>query len=167
MTNEQAKIMWGYKKDALIENDTWENSIVNPAIPQDDMKLMHAFYGIHEAIEKLSPEQLKEFISFRFRFLQEEVNEGLKAIDEKDGDGIVDSIIDLVVVAVGTLDLLGVDFKTAWNSVLSANMNKKVGIKASRPNPLSLPDLIKPEDWQAPCHKDNLGVIQDALNHTA
>jgi len=166
MTIEQAQIKWGYKKEAFIRNDEYENRIINPGVVQDDMNLMHSYYGIHQAMEKLSPEQLKEFISFRFRFLQEEVTEGFKAIDDKDGDGVVDSIIDLVVVAVGTLDLLGVDFRTAWNKVLIANMNKKVGIKASRPNPLSLPDLIKEFGWQAPCHKDNLGVIQTALNHT-
>ena len=38
-------------------------------------------------------------------------------------------------------------------------MNKQVGIKESRPNPLGLPDLIKPEGWTAPSHKDNVGLL--------
>jgi hypothetical protein len=38
-------------------------------------------------------------------------------------------------------------------------MNKEVGIKASRPNPLGLPDLIKPEGWVAPVHSDNVGML--------
>lgn len=158
MTNEQAITKWARRQ--LNSEFGW----TNPVSVSDDMNMMHAYYDIHKAMEKLTPEQLKEFLSFRFRFLQEEVNEGFKAIDEKDADGYVDSIVDLVVVAVGTLDLLGVDFDDAWKAVLKANMNKTVGIKVSRPNPLSLPDLIKPENWQAPCHKNNLGIIQMALD---
>ena len=39
-------------------------------------------------------------------------------------------------------------------------MEKEVGIKASRPNPLGLPDLIKPEGWTAPSHADNTGTLK-------
>jgi len=38
-------------------------------------------------------------------------------------------------------------------------MSKEVGIKASRPNPLGLPDLVKPEGWQAPSHEGNHGLV--------
>jgi hypothetical protein len=130
-----------------------------PASVSADMNYMHAHYGVHEAMKKLSREQLLEFLGFRFRFLQEEVNEGFKAIEEKDAEGYVDSLIDLVVVAVGTLDLLVVDFDRAWDQVLEANLGKEVGVKASRPNPLGLPDLIKPEGWVGPDHTGNHGII--------
>lgn len=40
-------------------------------------------------------------------------------------------------------------------------MNKKVGVKESRPNPLGLPDLIKPEGWTAPSHADNEGKLKE------
>lgn len=79
---------------------------------------------------------LIEFLKFRYNFLKEELEEGISAIDERNADEIVDSLVDLVVVAVGTLDLLQVDFKKAWYSVLEANMNKEVGVKEGRPNPL-------------------------------
>jgi hypothetical protein len=39
-------------------------------------------------------------------------------------------------------------------------MSKKVGIKESRPNPLGLPDLVKPEGWKAPTHADNTGLFE-------
>jgi len=39
-------------------------------------------------------------------------------------------------------------------------MTKEVGIKASRPNPLGLPDLIKPEGWQPPSHQGNHGLLK-------
>ena len=83
-----------------------------------------------------------------------------KAINEGDADGIVDGIIDLMVVSIGTLDAFDVDSYKAWNRVHDANMSKEVGIKASRPNPLNLPDLIKPVGWSAPSHKDNIGLFE-------
>jgi len=79
----------------------------------------------------------------------------------KDADEIVDGLIDLCVVAIGTLDAFGVDAHTAWDRVHKANMSKEVGVKESRPNPLGLPDLIKPEGWEAPTHVDNLGKLND------
>lgn len=130
-----------------------------PTSVSEDMNFMHAHYGVHAAMKKLTKEQLLEFLSFRFRFLQEEVEEGAKGIFEKSAEDVVDSLIDLVVVAVGTLDLLNVDFDRAWNEVLAANLNKEVGVKPSRPNPLGLPDLIKPEGWVGPDHTGNHGII--------
>lgn len=132
-----------------------------PVSVSADMNSMHAHYGVHEAMKKLTKEQLREFLDFRFRFLQEELNEGRIAIQEKNSEEVVDSLIDFVVVAVGTLDLLDVDFDRAWAEVLKANMNKEVGIKASRPNPFGLPDLVKPLNWQAPDHSNNHGILPE------
>ena len=39
-------------------------------------------------------------------------------------------------------------------------MAKEVGIKKERPNPYGLPDLIKPDDWEPPCHEDNHGKFE-------
>ena len=44
-----------------------------------------------------------------------------------------------------------------------ANMSKEAGIKEGRPNPLGLPDLMKPDDWQGPVHEDNCGNISDSF----
>ena len=154
---ETAQIQWEAIQH-LLANDFGAITVVS-----DDMNMMHNKYGVHEAVDKLTPEQLVEFIKFRFNFLQEEVDEGQKAIVEKNAEEVIDSLIDLVVVAVGTLDLLGVDFSRAWYAVLEANMNKSVGIKASRPNPLGLPDLIKPEGWTAPSHEGNHGLATKAF----
>ena len=78
-----------------------------------------------------------------------------------DGEEIVDGLIDLCVVAIGTLDAFGVDAYKAWDEVLKANMSKNVGVKEGRPNPLGLPDLMKPEGWQAPSHQGNHGIFDD------
>jgi predicted HAD superfamily Cof-like phosphohydrolase len=140
------------------------NEFATVTVVADDMNMMHNKYGVQEAIDKLTPEQLVEFIKFRFNFLQEEVDEGQKAITEKNAEEVIDSLIDLVVVAVGTLDLLKVNFSKAWYEVMAANMNKEVGIKASRPNPLGLPDLIKPDGWTAPSHEGNHGLATKAFS---
>jgi predicted HAD superfamily Cof-like phosphohydrolase len=128
-----------------------------------DINAMHQHYGIHDAVSALTPEQKRQMIRFRFDFLKEELHEGYNAIDNNDPEEVVDSLIDLIVVAIGTLDLYDVDVDKAWNEVLKANMNKKVGIKPSRPNPLGLPDLIKPSGWTGPNHTDNHGTLADIL----
>lgn len=121
-----------------------------------DMQDMHAKFGVNPVIRGLDKAKLMAFIQFRIKFLQEELDE---MIVSNNGDDTVDALIDLCVVAIGTLDALDVDAYTAWDRVLEANMAKEVGIKASRPNPLGLPDLIKPEGWIAPSHADNVGLL--------
>jgi hypothetical protein len=126
-----------------------------------DIETMHARYNVKEKVKNLSPEILREFLKFRINFLAEELNELDVAVksDPIDAEETVDALIDLCVVAIGTLDLFDVDAHKAWQEVYKANMNKEVGIKASRPNPFSLPDLIKPTGWQAPSHAGNHGLF--------
>ncbi len=122
-----------------------------------DMNDMHAKFGVREVVSKMDADKLTEFLEFRIGCLQEELDE-LKAA--KNGDDAVDALIDLSVFAIGTLDLFGIDAEMAWNRVYAANISKEVGIKEARPNPLGLPDLIKPEGWTAPTHKDNIGAFE-------
>ncbi len=121
-----------------------------------DMQDMHAKFGVNTVVRGLDKAKLTAFLQFRIKFLQEELDE---MIVSDNGDDTVDALIDLCVVAIGTLDALDVNAYTAWDRVLEANMSKEVGIKASRPNPLGLPDLIKPEGWTAPSHADNVGLL--------
>ncbi len=135
----------------------------SPSWPQD-IADMHEKYGFHEAVRSLTPENLLEFLKFRIRFLEEELSEANQAILNKNADDLVDAMIDLCVVAIGTIDLLDVDAQRAWDRVHFANMAKEVGIKESRPNPLKLPDLIKPPEWTPPYHLDNTGFINRAFD---
>lgn len=131
-----------------------------------DINFMHAKYGVHKWINenKDNPELLKKFLQFRVGFLLEELQETEKAVnDDNDPEEVVDGLIDLVVVALGTLDAFGVDTYRAWDEVLRANLDKEVGVKESRPNPLGMPDLIKPEGWEAPTHRGNHGIIPNAF----
>ncbi len=107
------------------------------------------------------PDILRAFLKFRIGFLQEELDETRNAYMVKDAEEVVDGLIDLCVVAIGTLDAFGVDPYKAWDEVLKANMQKEVGVKATRPNPLGVPDLVKPDNWKAPSHEDNHGIFDD------
>jgi predicted HAD superfamily Cof-like phosphohydrolase len=129
-----------------------------------DINDMHSKFGVHEWV-KNNPDKLEKFLEFRFGFLQEELHEGIEAMIHGDAEEVVDSLIDLCVVAIGTLDAFDVDAHKAWNRVHSANMSKERGIKESRPNPLGLPDLIKPPNWQGPDNTDNHGHLTKALKN--
>ena len=119
---------------------------------------MHEKFGVHEWMKSASPEERKQFLAFRLEFLKEELDETYKAFVDRDPEEVTDGLIDLCVVAIGTLDAFGVDAHRAWNEVMRANMAKEVGVKDSRPNPLGLPDLVKPSDWVPPSHEGN-GVV--------
>ena len=125
-----------------------------------DIKDMQTKYGTREWVEK-NPQQLKRFLEFRIDFLKEELEETESALINMDSEEIVDGLIDLCVVAIGTLDAFGVNPYKAWDEVLRANMAKEVGVKESRPNPLGMPDLTKPEDWEGPSHIGNHGKLND------
>lgn len=126
----------------------------------EDIRKMHRHYGVHPVIDSMDKDKLAEFLKFRINFLQEELDEMRTAENAED---VVDALIDLCVVAIGTLDAFNVNSHLAWNEVLKANMKKKVGIKDSRPNPLGLPDLIKPEGWKPPSHEGNHGLLEDVF----
>lgn len=128
-----------------------------------DIEEMHTKFGVREAIEKLSDETRQKYIRFRLGFLNEELTETEEAYLNSDPEELVDGLIDLCVVAIGTLDAMGVDPYKAWDQVHNSNMQKKVGIKESRPNPLGLPDLIKPEGWVGPDHTGNHGLFTKTL----
>lgn len=122
-----------------------------------DIAEMQRKFNVKSTVSEFDKEKLSKFLEFRVNFLQEELDE-MK--DAKNADDVVDALIDLCVVAIGTLDAFNVNSYEAWNRVLEKNMQKEIGVKDSRPNPLGLPDLIKPEGWEAPSHFDNVGLLE-------
>ncbi len=96
------------------------------------------------------PRMLREDImGARYDHLYEEVAELLKGICEKDKEQVLDALVDIVYVALGTSNLMGFDFELAWDRVHAANM-KKVRMKTSR-SPI---DIVKPIGWEKPLLKD-------------
>ena len=130
-----------------------------------DMNMMHHKFGVHHWFEKNKhdKELMDKYLRFRLDMCQEELTETKEAVDNKDPEEIVDGLIDLMVFALGTLDILGVDANNAWDKVYYANMTKEPGVKEGRPNPYGLPDLLKPEGWTAPTHEDNHGDIPNII----
>ena len=116
-----------------------------------DMQDMHKKYGVNKWMQAelqsdIDWRKINKFMQFRIGMMQEELDETKEAFELKDAPGMVDGIIDLCVFAIGTLEVFGVDANKAWDEVYKANMSKEVGIKEGRPNPLGLPDLVKPDD---------------------
>jgi predicted HAD superfamily Cof-like phosphohydrolase len=127
-----------------------------------DIAAMHTKFGVNTVVRGLDKEKLSKFLQFRLDFLQEELDEAKEALASGEVDraeDVVDAMIDLCVVAIGTLDAFDVNAYEAWNRVHGKNMEKTPGIKPERPNPLGLPDLIKPAGWTAPTHADNVGIL--------
>ena len=131
----------------------------------NDINKMQTKYGVREWISNASPFELKKYLEFRLDFIKEEYDETREAMIMEDAEEIVDGLIDLCVVAIGTLDAMGINPHKAWDNVLEANMAKEVGIKEERPNPLGLPDLIKPPGWVNPSHEGNHGLISKSFEN--
>jgi len=121
-----------------------------------DIKKMHLKYGHTFIVKTFRRNRLKTFLEYRIKFLEEELNE-LK--DARRPEDVVDALIDLTTIAIGTLDLFEVDVQQAWDKVYDANMEKIKGKKASRPNPSNMPDMNKPDTWQSPSHTGNCGRL--------
>lgn len=139
-----------------------QNTNTNPTFWPSDIEDMHTKFGVNNVVRNLDKEKLTKFLEFRLNFLQEELDEAKDALASGDiarAEDVVDAMIDLCVVAIGTLDAFDVDSYLAWNRVHAKNMEKTPGIKPERPNPLGLPDLIKPAGWTAPTHEDNVGLL--------
>jgi predicted HAD superfamily Cof-like phosphohydrolase len=126
-----------------------------------DIKKMQSKYGVHKWMKNATADQQLEYLKFRIKFIEEEFNELQSAAYHIDSEETVDALIDICVVAIGTLDAFNIDGHKAWDEVLKANMKKQVGVKETRPNPLGLPDLIKPEGWEGPDHEGNYGILYD------
>ncbi len=131
-----------------------------------DIAEMHTKFGVNPVIRDLDKDKLRTFLKFRIDFLKEELTELSDEFDNafdtsasQRADNTVDALIDLCVVAIGTLNAFDVDAYEAWARVREANMSKEPGVNASRPNPLGLPDMIKPKGWTAPSHADNVGLF--------
>ena len=133
----------------------------------DDIRHLNNKYLIRNFINDLVKHKNKslliDYLKFRADFIHEELQELYLSIEEQNPEDAVDALIDIIVVALGTLDCFDVRIDESWRAVHKANMTKTRGHKSTRPNPYYLPDLIKPEGWQEPDHTDFVGRL-DFLN---
>ena len=94
-----------------------------------DINEMQSKYKTHDWVEDADIKKLKAFLRFRVDFLQEELEETRSAQKVIDSEEIVDGLVDLCVVAIGTLDAFGVDPYKAWDSVLESNLAQERGVR--------------------------------------
>ena len=117
----------------------------------------------HEEILKQPPSATPslishEFITERWRFMQEELDEFYQASFEGDIVEAADGLADIIYVALGTAYLMGLPMSKIWDAVQSANMRKVSG-KTKRGNAF---DAAKPSGWVGPS-KDIAKAIGDCL----
>lgn len=94
------------------------------------------------AIQHLTERKLRE----RVELLQEELNEFDAACLNQDMAEQADALVDLVYVALGTANMLGLPWEELWADVHRANMSKQRGI-GKRGHKV---DVIKPPGWVGP-----------------
>lgn len=88
----------------------------------------------------------------RWEFLNEELEEFRLAVDTQDLAGQADALVDLVYVALGTANMLGLPWQDLWEDVHRANMAKERGVGKRG----HLVDCIKPPGWKGPRTEDIL-----------
>lgn len=91
----------------------------------------------------------QEWCLERFKFLNEEADEFYAAAMAGDMVTVVDSLLDTVYVALGTLWMMGLPAETvaaSWDAIQRANMRKQRGV-GPRGNAI---DAIKPPGWTGP-----------------
>lgn len=115
-----------------------------------------------------SPRELQDdLLSFRVKFLQEELDEYKEAAVTGNMEKQFDALIDLVYVALGTAYLQGFPFQQGWRRVHLANMAK---VRAKRPEDSvrgSGFDVVKPAGWTAPTFIDLLGTHNQVIARDA
>ena len=131
-----------------------------------DINDMHYKFGATEWVEDMYRSKnykiLNDFLAFRLDFLEEEFEETQAAFLNKDHKEVVDGLIDLIVIAIGTLDLFKCNADVAWDKIHHSNMAKEPGANKSRKNPFGLPDMVKPEGWKGPeITKYDCGILSD------
>ena len=165
--------------------EEWGNAITfnEPFDPMRDMAEFHEHFGLeYRGRPRALPADLSDF---RNGFLDEELGEykghQAAAYDETTRapttrdqanythhlEHALDGLVDLVYVALGTAYLHGFDFRTAWQRVHRANMQKVRKARATGATHDSgragAFDVVKPEGWEPPTHKD-LVEVNDCLD---
>lgn len=124
----------------------------------EDLLDFHDKFGMPESPHPRILEP--ELMNFRIDFLEEELAEIEDAYAHEDLAGIADGLVDLVYVAVGTAELMGLPWRELWDEVQRANMSKERALRVEDSKRGSTFDVIKPAGWTPP---DIQGILQRAM----
>jgi predicted HAD superfamily Cof-like phosphohydrolase len=89
----------------------------------------------------------------RIEHLYEEMSELRVAIADQNKEELVDALLDVVYIALGTAVLCGFKTQEHWDEIQRANMSKVRG-QTKRGHSF---DVKKPEGWVGPQHDKILG----------
>src|SRR5678815_1565276 len=133
-----------------------------------DVRDFHSKFGL---LPKPGPAALldDDTLSFRTKFMVEELQEFRDACADKDLPKAADALVDLCYVALGTAVLMRVPFDECWAAVQAANMLKERAKDAddSRSTRKHRLDVVKPEGWQPPdIEKVLAGVAASAPSYS-
>lgn len=157
-----------------IVNPHWRGSVKSTTATQVehmlDRELTRMWNDIEEFHHKFrldyggAPRPLPwDLAQFRIKFMQEELDEYAAAYEADDSlwarEQMLDALVDLVYVALGTAYLHGFNFAEAWRRVQVANMSKVRVENAADSKRGSSFDVIKPAGWTPPSHIDLVGTM--------
>lgn len=94
-------------------------------------------------------------LAFRVKFMQEELDEFVKAHEDGNLADAIDALVDLVYVVHGSAQFMGISTKqwqAHWDVVQNANMQKIMVESASESKRGYKFDIKKPHLWQPPNH---------------
>lgn len=117
----------------------------------EDIDDFIAKFGLAEAyIEADGAVERNLVIRKRIAHLKEEIQEIEDAIDPanraRDTVALVDGLVDLVYIAIGTVQMMGLEFDDHWKAVHYANMSK---VRVHDPDTHKF-GIKKPEGWIGP-----------------
>lgn len=118
-----------------------------------DVEAFHKKFGRKPAKR---PELLSvEEFDFRLRFINEELDELVKAYAACNLADFTDALVDITYVVLGAAHLANLPFDKAWAAVHKANMKKKKAKAAADSTRGYVFDVVKPKGWQPP----NIGAV--------
>lgn len=124
-----------------------------------DVRAFHAKFGLAYDGDGSSPRLLADDVFlFRLKFLQEELDELVRAHDEGNLPNVADALADLIYVASGTAHLAGIPLDPVWAEVQRANLAKERATSAADPRGKRghALDVVKPAGWTGPDHRPAL-----------
>jgi len=119
----------------------------------DVQKFSKKFGFLYEGKPRIIP---ADIYRYRLQFMREEVEEYMEAWRRQDNEAMLDALVDLVYVTLGTAQFHGFDFDEAWKRVHAANMKKRRATDASESKRGTGLDVVKPKGWKTPDLKDLL-----------
>lgn len=120
-----------------------------------DVRAFHEKFAVPMASE---PSWLdSEAVAFRYKFMQEELDEFVEAVSQQDLLLAGDALVDLVYVALGTALMMGLPWAKMWAEVQRANMAKERATSAGQSKRGSALDVVKPAGWTPPDHSQFIG----------